>query len=356
MARWRRVNLSEHEQAVVQQDRQQHPNQRTRQKLDVIWLLHLKHSHDQVARITGVSRRTISRYLEAYHEGGLDQLTRWTWRTEPNELRQHIPDLKEHFQRNPPHTIPEASQMIFERTGIKRGETVVREFLKDIGMSWRRTSPIPVPPKKKLSEHIADQAAFLEETLQPAVDAAEAGNGHVFFVDAAHFTYGTYLTCLWAFMTIFVRAASGRQRFNVLGAWDAISRTLISVTNTSTVNSETVCDLLRKIASLGLDGPVRLVLDNAKYQRAHIVKELAAELNLTLIFLPPYSPNLNLIERLWKHVKSTSIRGRYFATFDAFKSSIETCLAGISTKHRIKLKSLMTLKFQTFENVPLLAA
>ena len=87
----------------------------------------------------------------------------------------------------------------------------------------------------------------------------------MFFVHAAHFVFGTFLCCLWSFTRIFVRAASGRQRFNVLGAWNAVTRELIAVTNTTVVNTETMCELLRKIADLGLSGPITLVLDNARY-------------------------------------------------------------------------------------------
>ena len=84
----------------------------------------------------------------------------------------------------------------------------------------------------------------------------------MFFVDAAHFVFGTFLCCLWSFKRIFVRAASGRQRFNVLGAWNAVTcGELIAVTNTTVVNTETMCELLRKIAALGLTGPITLVLD-----------------------------------------------------------------------------------------------
>ena len=78
----------------------------------------------------------------------------------------------------------------------------------------------------------------------------------MFFVDAAHFVYGTFLCCLWSFTRLFVRAAAGRQRFNVLGAWNAVTRTLVSVTNTTVVNTDTMCELLRKIAALGLTGPI----------------------------------------------------------------------------------------------------
>jgi hypothetical protein len=110
-----------------------------------------------------------------------------------------------------------------------------------------------------LAEHVQDQAEFLDTKLKPKLDAAVAGQGHVFFVDAAHFVFGTILCCLWSFTRIFVRAASGRQRFNVLGAWNAVTRELIAVTNTTVVNTETMCALLRKIADLGLTGSITLV-------------------------------------------------------------------------------------------------
>ena len=76
------------------------------------------------------------------------------------------------------------------------------------------------------------------------------------------------------------------------------------MTNTTVVNTETMCELLRKIASAALTGPITLVLDNARYQHNAAVKALAGHLGITLLFLPSYSPNLNLIERLWKFINS----------------------------------------------------
>jgi transposase len=207
-----------------------------------------------------------------------------------------------------------------------------------------------------LAEHVRAQAEFLEAQLKPRLDAAVAGDGHVFFVDAAHFVFGTFLCCLWSFTRIFVRAASGRQRFNVLGAWDAVTRQLIAVTNTTVVNTETMSELLRKIAASGLTGPITLVLDNARYQQNAAVKALASQLGITLLFLPSYSPNLNLIERLWKFIKRRALYGRYHPTFTDFQAAIQEILDGLSTTHAEKLKTLMTLNFQRFEDVSLMAA
>jgi transposase len=203
---------------------------------------------------------------------------------------------------------------------------------------------------------VKEQARFLGEELRPKLDEALAGKRHVFFVDAAHCVFGTFLCCLWSFARLFVRAASGRQRFNVLGAWDAVSRELTAVTNTTVVNTETMCELLRKLAAKGLAGPVTVVLDNARYQRNKVVQALAESLRIELLYLPSYSPNLNLIERLWRFLKKDALYGRYHATFADFQSAIRGTLGEVSGKHKEKLASLMTLNFQVFDDVSLLAA
>jgi hypothetical protein len=83
---------------------------------------------------------------------------------------------------------------------------------------------IPGPPRKDLPDHIREQKQLLETPLRPRLVEAVAGRRQVFFVDAAHFVFGTFLCCLWSLGRIFVKAASGRQRFNVLGAWNAVTR------------------------------------------------------------------------------------------------------------------------------------
>ena len=158
-----------------------------------------------------------------------------------------------------------------------------------------------------------------------------------------------FLGYLWSFTRIFIKAPSGRQRFNVLGAINAITKELVLVTNTSYITSIQICEMLVKIALRATAGvPITIVLDNARYQRCKLVMAKAEELGIELLFLPPYSPNLNLIERLWKFVKKDVLYSKYYDNFESFKEAITNCLKQTETKHKKALDSLLTLKFQTF--------
>ena len=169
-------------------------------------------------------------------------------------------------------------------------------------------------------------------------------------MDGAHFVLGAYLGWLWCFARLLVRAPSGRQRFNVLGALDALSHQLITVTNDSYINATSVCELLEKIAVLGLQTPITVVMDNARYQRCQLVFERAKQLGIELLFLPPYSPNLNLIERLWRFVRKECLYNQYYEHFEPFKRAITQCLAETTGRHQTALNRLLTLEFQTFES------
>jgi transposase len=168
-------------------------------------------------------------------------------------------------------------------------------------------------------------------------------------VDAAHFVHGAFLCYLWSVARLFLRTPSGRQRFNVLGALDFATRDVVTLTNLTYITSTTVCELLRLLATQNPGIPITLVLDNARYQRCRLVQDLAAELGIELLFLPSYSPNLNLIERLWKFVKGECLNGQYYETFDDFQRSIATCLKDLGSEHRAAMKTLLTRNFQLFD-------
>ncbi len=101
------------------------------------------------------------------------------------------------------------------------------------------------------------------------------------------------------------------------------------------------------------DLPISLVMDNASYQRCYFVRDLATALGIEIIFLPSYSPNLNLIERLWKFVKKKALYTEYDETFPDFKQAVSDSIANSHNKYKKELSSLLTLNFQPFENVNL---
>jgi transposase len=192
------------------------------------------------------------------------------------------------------------------------------------------------------------QAHYLGAELEPRLAQARAGQRAVFFVDAAHVVVAPFLGFLWSVTRIFLRAPAGRQRFNVLAALNAIPHDLVTVTHDTYSTATEVCALLRPLAALSLDVPLTVVLDHARYQRCAQGVTLAASLQIELCFLPPSSPNLNLIERLWKFVKKQCLYSTYDADFPAFKTAIVQCLAHTQTTHRTALASLLTLRFQLF--------
>ena len=160
---------------------------------------------------------------------------------------------------------------------------------------------------------------------------------------------GAFLGILWSYTRLFVKTSAGRKRFNVLGALNAITHELVTVTNDTYITAESVCELLRRIAGLNLGLPITLVMDNAAYQKCNMVQALAAQLKIELLFLPAYSPNLNLIERLWKFVKKTVLYSQYYATFGDFRKAITDCLSQTHTTHKKALDSLLALNFQVFK-------
>jgi transposase len=198
------------------------------------------------------------------------------------------------------------------------------------------------------------QAEYLEQVLEPRLSEAQSGQRVVFFVDAAHFVLAPFLGFLWSVTRLFIRAPAGRQRFNVLGALNAITHELISVTNDSYITSTEVCELLEKLAELYINIPITLFLDNARYQKCALVTATAARLHIELCFLPPYSPNLNLIERLWRFVKKQCLYSTYYPNFGSFKSAITECLNNSHLTHKSALDSLLTLRFQKFEKAQIM--
>jgi transposase len=192
--------------------------------------------------------------------------------------------------------------------------------------------------------------------LEPRLAEAQASQRTVFFMDAAHFVFAPFMGIVWCVERLFVKAPAGRQRVNVLAALNAITHEVFTVQNLTYITAETVCELLRLLAGTQPGIPMTVILDNARYQRCALVQAVAQDLDIELLYLPTYSPNLHLIERLWKFVKKQCLYSKYYPDSESFHHAIRACIEQAPTTHQAELKRLLTLRFQTFQEVPVIAA
>jgi transposase len=295
-----------------------------------------------VGRIVGLNAATIRNYWRIYKQGGIKELEKLDYKGSKSVLQTHASSIDETFEKDPPHTISEAAARIEKLTGIKRSTKSVRVFLKRLKFRYRKVASIPA------KANIGKQAEFLINFLYPLLREARNGLRTVLFLDAAHFVHGSFLGCLWSKARIFVKAPSGRRRLNILGAVNAITKRLHVLSNETYINSQVLCDFLKEIAKTYVGQPITIVLDNARYQRCELVQTLADNLGIQLLFLPSYSPNLNIIERVWKFMKKKALNSRYYETFSDFQTAILKAVDNCNDEWANELKSLLTLNFQTF--------
>lgn len=333
-------------------ERYHHPHPLVQRKMEALYLKSQGMKHKDICSLCKITKTTLTVYIKQYQVGGVEELKKIDYKGRPSKLNEQSDILKEHFEKCPASTIAEASDAIEKITGIKRSPTQIREFMKRNGLRCLKVGY--VPGKSVEAEKIKEIETYRLEKLEPLLEEAINGEKAVFFVDAAHFVHRAYLGFLWCFTRTFICSPSGRKRFNVLGAVNAVTKEIITVTNETYINSETLCQLLFKLTNLSLNIPIIIVLDNAKYQKCKLVQNYAEELGIQLCYLPSYSPQLNLIERFWKFIRNECLYSKYYESFADFKAAISNCIATANTDKHSKLNSLLTLKFQTFNKVQVL--
>jgi transposase len=159
----RRFIFTEEVQQALAKDRYHHPDPRVQQRMEIVLLKSKGETHERIAELAGVSRRTVQRVLDVFEEEGLDGLRKFHWHGQTSALTPHRDSLEAEFCTRPPHTVSEACRRIEELTGVRRKETRVRKFLREtLKLSWRKVAAVPVPPKLTVEEHAKKQAAFLK--------------------------------------------------------------------------------------------------------------------------------------------------------------------------------------------------
>lgn len=300
-------------------------------------------SYGEIGAVLGLHADTVGRYVRSYRRSGLSDLLQTNYRKNVSELDQYAEQILADLDQSPPKSINEARSRIYSLTGILRSPTRIKAFMARQGLRFRKVGYVPgkADPDK--------QEQWLKETLMPHYQEAKAGLRHLFFMDAAHFTLGAFVCKVWSKTRKFIRSGAGRNRINVLGAVNAITHQLFHIHNTDKINAEVIMDFLTQLRTQYRHLPISIVLDNARYQHCKAVTELAQTLEIDLLFLPAYSPNLNLIERLWKVVKKQVLYAKYFETPQLFHHAIISFCSQINTSHNHQLKTSLNFKFQTFD-------
>src|SRR5690606_10058781 len=299
--------------------------------------------HFKIAATLNITNDTVTNYLKLYQSGSIQALLEDRYYRPVSSVEPWLEEIAAAFEAQPVASCGEAAFRIEEITGIRLSDSQVGRIMRRLGMKYQKSASMPGQADPQM------QFDFLRDELLPRLEEAREGKRRVFFVDADHFVMGAFLGMIWAFSRVFVRTGSGRQRYSILGAVETRDHDFVSVRSTGSVNSETICELIRKIDDAYPEEEITLVMDNARYQRNQKVADLAESVGVELLYLPAYSPNLNLIERVWRLVKAKCLRNRYYEKFALFKSAIDDFIDSLSSDNRHYLKTLVTENFQLFE-------
>ena len=319
-------------------------SEKTKIKLLVIRMRHEGAKTGFISKCLNLHGNTVTNYLNEFQTGKLPATLEDRYYKPTSSLDPFLDCLKCSFRACPVADAKQAVERIESLTAIRLSESQSRRFMKGLGLKLRKTAPIPGKCDHQLQFH------FYTREMLPRLEEARLGERKVLFVDAAHFVLGAFPGLIWCFERIFLKTSPGRQRYNILGAIDSHNQEFTSIRTTENINALTLIRLLDLVNEKYPSIPISMVMDNARYQHCNAVKTHAAKLDIELLFLPPYSPNLNLIERVWKLTKKKCLTNKYHRDFSGFRAAIDRCLDDFEDKLKSELESLLALNFQFFSN------
>ena len=311
-------------------------------RINAIILLGTGWTQTEVGEALLLDERTIRRYVQAYQHGGVDALLEVRYQgsqcyLSPEQIQRLDVHLQEHL-----YTQAQDIQQYIETTfKITYSISGVTELLKRMGFTYKKPKHVPGKANREAQEAFVDQYQQLKEQKNPA--------DPIYFMDAVHPQHNSVPAYGWIKkgQEAELKANCGRQRLNINGVID-IDTLKTVVQFDDTINAESTIALLKQIERKHRKAKVIYVIaDNARYYRSAAVKEYLENGRIKILFLPPYSPNLNLIERLWKYFRKVVMNNRYYQTLEQFTDAAESFFINIK-EHRKALKSLLTENFHIF--------
>jgi len=286
-------------------------------KINAILLLGSGMTLQEVSDVLFLDTDTLSSYVKRYQAGDLKSVLNTSHqgrdcRLSTTELDELCSELSSKIYL----TTSAVCTFVEEKFGKKYTVSGMTDLLNRLGFTYKK------PVVKPGNPDIDKQEEFLKRFAEFMQNKAE--NEAVFFVDAVHPAHNSMPAYGWMKKgeRTDLKSNSGRQRLNIHGAMNAETYEVIPLISESSVNTESTIQLLEYLEQLyPLAATIYVILDNAKYHYSQAVQEWEATSRVKLVFLPSYSPELNLIERLWRIFKKKVLYNKYFENFQDFKKA-----------------------------------
>lgn len=311
-------------------------------RIKAVVMLHYGFTYQEIAKALFLDETTLNRYLKGFKEKGIEGLLEYRYTGGKTRLTLFKEkELKLYLKDNTKRTAKEVVNYIYETCGIKYSTIGVTKLLHRLGFSYKKPKIVPGKADRAKQDEFLQTYNQIKENL--------GTNDQIYFLDSTHPEHNTKPSCGWILKgkanDKLIKTNSGRERLNLSGALNLDSKKAI-VLSEETINRFVTLKLLKKLERVQPKGKVYLILDNATYYHAKDVTDyVKKKKRITLLFLPSYSPNLNLIERLWRFFHTKITWNHYFATLEEFKKETLKFFRHLD-KYKPELDKLLTDNFQ----------
>jgi transposase len=294
---------------------------------------------EQVAEALLVDPNTVRNHFRRYREAGLAGLLNMAYRGSDCELdASQLAILDEHLRTHVYLTAKDVAAWVADTFGVAYTASGMTALLHRLGFVYKKPKLVPGKADRQAQE------AFLAEYEK--INQNKGESDVVVFMDAVHPQHNPVLGYGWIKRgeDAEVPSNTGRRRLNINGAVD-LERLEPVVRFDETIDAESTIRLFEQLLQVYVHATcIYVICDNARYYRSKAVQAYLENSRIKLVFLPPYAPNLNLIERLWKYFKKQTLYNRYYESFDAFRKACEDYFANPG-RHKSALRSLLTENF-----------
>lgn len=338
------VKLSENERKELIKQIRAQPERRLADRLRVILYKAEGQENQTIARWLQMGRKQVGKLLERYRAGGIAALLQeGEYKGSQAKLNAEQQErLKVELVTHIYATAWQVIAWVRNEWQIEYEVSAMHKLLRRLGLSYKKNRLVPSKADPELQRQFVVWYDGLRQRLGP--------DDQIYFGDAAHFKHNAEAGYAWSLLgePHLIPSNTGRQRYNVLGAYTPLAHQFVGVLTEENITQDKLCELLAKLRLKHPGkGKIYLILDNARYNYTDQVHKQAQLSRITIEFLPPYSPNLNPIERLWKFVRKLFFKDKYRASFADFCSQLRDFFANLQI-YRAQLQSLITQNFELF--------